>query len=259
MHKVVALLLMILTPSLAMSAGFAKDPIFLSRTPVMEGQSVRIFAIATNNDNAAFAGMMVFYDKQSKIGEVPVSLASGATQTVSIPWLPSGGSHNISAKLVAKDGAVSEEISKTFTIQEKPKPAATSSSQSAAAIDSSKNIQDSIAGVSPQVAGASEPIFKIIDGARGFAADFLDKQIDAAKKKVGTTPKPGVTLGSSDTAFSDVKVENGATGFWYWLYSAYLYILQALRWLVGSAAILYPFIALLFLYSIWRMYRRFRR
>ncbi len=248
-----------LVPSLAFGAGFAKDSIFLSRTPVTEGQSVRIYAVVSNTETTAFTGTLVFYDNKVKLSSSNISLAAGATQTASASWTPTGGSHAISAQLVTDSGTVAEQAANTFTISPKPQTASafsTADPQSAAAIGSSDDIQKNIANVSPQVASATAPVFTIIDGGRNAIADTLDSQIAATQKKVASAPKPGLVAGATT---EDIKVENPTTGFWYWLYSAYLYILQALRWLVGNAGVFYPVLALAFLYFLFRMYRRFRR
>ena len=265
----VAALILALFPTLTFAAGFAKDPIFLSKTPVTEGQNVHVYAVISNTDTAAFVGTLVFYDGSAKIGSTALNLAAGATQTASILWTPAAGSHSINAQLVAKSGTVAEQITQDFTVNAKPQPIAVTAAtptntsaftQSAATIDSSAAIQKDIAGVSPQVADATAPAFNAIDGTRNSIADVLDAQITATKAKVANTPKPGIVAGASTgTSISDAQVANPTTGFWYWLYLIYLYALQGVRWLVGSAATFYPVLAIAFLYLLFRLYRRFRR
>lgn len=263
---IIAFALGVLTPSFALAAGFAKDPIFLSRTPVTEGQPVHVYAVVSNTDSAVFTGTLVFYDNGAKIGSVAITLAAGATQTASILWTPSAGAHPLSAQLVAKDGSVTEQVAQNFTVNAKPKPvtapaaAAASPSQTAATIDSSAAIQKDIAGLSPQVASAAEPVFSVVDGARNSIAGVLDNQIAGTKQKVSAAPKPGIVAGTeTSNTFKDAQVQNPATGFWYWLYTAYLWMLLGVRWLVGNAAIFYPVFAIAFLFFIYKMYRRFRR
>ena len=265
MRKIIVAAALFLLPSLVLAAGFAKDPIFLSKTPVTEGQNVHVYAVISNADAAAFVGTLVFYDNNVKIGSSAINLAAGATQTASILWTPAAGSHPISAQLVAKNGSVAEQVAQTFTVDAKPQPvAATNASafptaQSAATIDSSAAIQKDIAGVSPQVASATAPAFSIVDSARNSIANVLDGQITTAKQKVSSSPKPGLVEGAATGTLADVQLQNPTTGFWYWLYTTYLYVLQALRWLVGNAGVFYPVLAIAFLYLIYKMYRRFRR
>jgi hypothetical protein len=134
------LLALAVYPEATRGAGFAKDPIFLSRSPVTEGQSVRVYAVVSNTDTAAFVGSLVFYDGDSKIGSSDINLAAGATQTASVSWIPNAGAHQLNAKLIAKNGTVSEQVNGTFTIQSKPKPISATPSgntQSATTISSS--------------------------------------------------------------------------------------------------------------------------
>jgi hypothetical protein len=262
--KYAALAAAFLLPSFALAAGFAKDPIFLSRSPVTEGQSVHVYAVLSNTDTTPFSGTAVFYDNDKKIGGATLTLAAGASQTASVLWTPTAGTHTVKAVIINKDNTTGETITESFTIQEKPKPqsAATSSKSNytAATIDSSADLQAHIADFSPVVASTTEPVFSFIDSARTSAADALDSQIASTKSKVGTTPKPGIVAGTSDSStFKDAHIENGATGIWYWVYSAYLWILLALRWLVGNAGVFYPFLAIALLYILWRTYRHFRR
>jgi hypothetical protein len=253
--------LLFLLPSFACAAGFATDPLFLSRTPVTEGQSVHVYAVVSNPDPAAFTGTLVFYDNNVKIGASNVSLAAGATETASVLWAPAAGVHPLEAQLVAKDGTVAGEVSKSFTVAAKQVPAASAgtSSQAAATIDSSAGLQKSISSISPQVASATAPVFTVIDGARNSVANVLDGQITNAKQKISSSPKPGIVAGAATGTIADVQVQNPITGFWYWLYTIYLYALLGIRWLVGNAGVFYPVLAIIFLYFIYKMYRRFRR
>lgn len=259
MKKLIFSGLVFLLPALALAANFATDPLFLSRSPVTEGQSVHIYAVISNPDADAFAGTLVFYDNNARIGDTAVSLAAGATETASIDWAPTAGTHPITAQLVESDGTIAEQVSQSFTVNPKPEPADSGSAQTAATIDSSAPIQQDIANVSPQVASASAPAFSIIDSARNSIADALDGQINSIKQKIAATPNPGLILGTStQSALTDQQLPS-ESGVWYWLYTIYLYLLEALRWLVGNAGVFYPFIAIVFLYFLWRMYRRFRR
>jgi hypothetical protein len=259
-----ALILLALSPAVTFAAGFAKDPIFLSKTPVTEGQSVHLYAVINNTDASAFVGTLVFYDSSTKIGSTALNLAAGATQTASVLWTPAAGNHAINAQLVASGGTIAEQLTQNFAVETKPQPVTTSTtptaSQTAATIDSSAAIQKDIAGISPQVASIAAPAFTAIDGTRNSIANVLDTQIASTKTKVASTPKPGIVEGASTgTSVSDAHIQNPTTGFWYWLYLIYLYALRGLRWLVGSAATFYPVLAITFLYLIYRMYRRFRR
>lgn len=256
MRKIFLGLLLALSPSFAFAAGFAPQSIFLSKSPVVEGDTVRIYAIVSNPSDAKFSGTVALSDAGNDIGAVAVTLAAGATQTASVLWKPLAGSHTISATLKADSGAVEQTKSETFTVDAPPPPPSknTGGTQSAAAVESSAGIQSQLQSVSPQVAGVAAPVFNAIDAARQSIADITDQQLAATKPKVAATPLPGGQVEGAQTG-------PPSTGSWLWsiAYTIYFYILTLVRFLVGSAAVFYPVFAIAFLYMLWRMFRRFRR
>ena len=70
--------ILFLLPHTAGATGFAKQSLFLSKSVVTEGDTVRIHAVVSNDDGrAAFTGTLSFTDGSATIGNVPVSLAGG--------------------------------------------------------------------------------------------------------------------------------------------------------------------------------------
>ncbi len=261
MKKALVALSFLLLPSLTFAAGFAKDSLFLSKSPVTEGETVKIYAVVANSASTAFKGSVVLSDGGQKIASIDVTMDAGATQTTSAVWKPLSGTHTIKAELTSDGGTVVEQESLSVSIAAKPKPASTifADDQSAAVVGSSNDIQKSIANVSPQVASAAEPLFTVIDSARSGIADVLDSQITNTKESLAKTQNPGLVLGTSTKAIADPIVKNPWGSFWFFLYTVYLYILTAFRWLVGNAGVFYPVLAILFLYILWRIFRRIRR
>ena len=178
--------------------------------------------------------------------------------TVPLDVLVSTENTNVVLSSTKKDG--STPVTFTLYLTPKPKPApapvaaSTNSTQAAAAVDSSQNIQNGIAQYSPQAASVAQPLFTLIDSGRASAADALDTQIENTKKALG--PGAGNVLGAEETknAGSDPL---GAV--WFILRTLYLYLLTLLRFVVGSAAVFYPALAIAFLYFIWKLFSRFRR
>lgn len=150
-------------------------------------------------------------------------------------------------------GVQTEELSATFTIAAKPSPAGVASNTS---VGSSADIQQKIADVSPAVAEATAPAFVLLDGGRGSVATFIDQQIADTKQKLSTTE---TTTSGSVAGIQTEKIPDPMSGFWYALYTLYLYLLTLLRFIVGSAAVFYPLLAIIFIYGLWRLYRRMRR
>lgn len=237
-------------PTLVFAASFAKQSIFLSRSTVTEGESVLIHAVVSNDESITFKGSLILRDGDEKIGTVPVTLESGKAIAVSISWEPAAGKRTVHADLLNQSGEVVETMKESFSIAEKPKPVTITSEQSAATIESSKDIQDKIRSVSPGTSDAVAPLFSMIDSVRSSAADVLDDQLTLAKKKLGQV---------EGAHTEDGALPETVGGFWLALWTLYLYVLTILRFLIGNAAFFYPVFALLFFYILYRTFRRFRR
>lgn len=221
----------------------------------MEGETVLIHAVVQNDSAAKFPGVVVLRDGDAQIGSVPVTLAANEVRAVSVSWTPGPGSHKVVAQLLDEGGTAVQSESGTFAVAAKPKPkiaATTSPSNAAAAVESSQGIQEKIDDLSPAAGGVLAPVFKLVDGSRSAVADVLDAQIARVKPKLA--PIPGVVAGTSTIQAPD-------QGSWFSsiFNTVYFYILTVLRYLIGSAAIFYPVLAIAFLYALWRMFKRFRR
>lgn len=241
-------------PRAALAAGFAQQSIFLSKSSVTEGDTVLIHTVVQNDSTAKFSGNLVIKDGDAKVGSVPVALDAGEAQAVSVSWKPTAGSHSIVAELQNASSTVVGSESESFSIAAKPKPKAliTASSSAAAAVESSADIQNKIGDISPAASGALAPVFKLVDGSRTAIADVLDSQI--AKTKPKLAPTPGIVAGAE-------TIKTPAQGSWFSsiFNTVYYYILTILRFIIGSAGVFYPVLALVFLYILWRTFKRFRR
>jgi hypothetical protein len=256
MKRTLSLVSLFLLPVVAFGAGFAKQSIFLSRSAVMEGDTVLIHAVVENDSADKFPGEVVITDGSTKVGTVPTTLAAGEARAVSLSWTPAAGNHTITAELLDSAGTVVESESATFDVAAKPKPAAkiTATTSEAAAVESSQGIQKQIGNLSPTAEGAAAPVFKLVDSGREALAGVLDGQLASVKPKLTPTPLPGLVEGAQT-----VKLPDEQSWFWSILYTVYYYILTVLRFLVGSAAVFYPLLCLAFFYILWRTFKRFRR
>lgn len=234
--------------------GFARESLFLSKSSVIEGETVLLYTSVKNDTASAFSGKVIFSDAAA-IGSVQVVLDAGEARVVSVSWKPSAGSHTVSAQLEDAKGGVVEKESATFTIAQKPKPVATNetSNQSAAAVDSSAGVQQQIANLSPTVAQTVAPAFAVVDSVRASAASALDKGIDWSKQQIAG----GQVLGAQT---QKSPAQSGWQGtLWTILGTLALYILSVLRYVVGSAVLFYPVLLILILFLLWRLIKRFRR
>ncbi len=264
MKKLLFGLTLFLLPVVVFGAGFAKQSLFLSKSSVVEGDTVLIHSSVSNDTTTKFAGTLVLKDSATVIGNVPVALAPGEAGTLSVSWKPSAGSHAGVAQLQAKDGTVVEEESAVFTIAAKPvpveKPSAFKENQPAAIVESSAGIQEGISRLSPAVAQGAQPVFAAIDSARSAAAEALDQGIDYEKGQIAKNNKGQVLGEQTDKASLDTtNTKNWTNTLWNIIDTLVLYILTIFRWFVGNAGIFYPAVALLFLWFLWKLYKRMRR
>lgn len=119
-------------------------------------------------------------------------------------------------------------------------------------VESSANIQQTIADVSPQVAQSARPVFTTLDSWRAKGAEFLDTQIAQTKERL---PAGGV-LGAETTKNASSDPMGSALNIFQTLY---FYLLTVLRYIIASAVLFYPLLAILFLWSLWKLYRRMSR
>ncbi len=249
-------------PIISLAAQFAPSNLFLSAPNVTEGQTVLIHAVVQNNAAEKFPGNLVIRDADAQVGSVPVTLAPNEVRVVSVSWTPGPGSHHITAALLDQGGTAVQSESETFEVAAKPKPPASpmasqgkqtsTTSQTAAAVESSADIQAKIDGISPAAGGILAPVFKLVDGSRSAIADVLDAQI--AKTKPKLAPIPGVVAGTST-----IKAPDQGSWFSSIFNTIYFYILTVLRYVLGSVAVFYPLVAVIFFYILWRTFKRFRR
>lgn len=256
--------LLLLAPSFAFAATFAQSPIFLSSTPAVEGEKVRVYVVVSNDTDVSFTGTVSITADGAKLGSPAVTLAAGAAQTVSVSWTPTAGDHTVVGQLVANDGTAGQQISQKFTVEKLPEPETTSPQQSktVGGVETSANIQNSIGAVSPAAEKYTAPVFKVIDSGRVFAAEELAKAIDWSKQQISTSSKkvsPFVSAPSSSSTADTQKGTGLAGGAWNIFATVVLYVLSVLLYLVSHAGFFYPILAVAFFYILWRLWKRYRR
>ena len=259
MKKALLGLMLLLSPAAAYAAGFATQSIFLSQSPVTEGDTVRVHATVSNDATSTFSGTVVLQDGTETIGSVAVTLAAGTAQTVSTSWSPLAGSHTLTAQLETPSGTVIQQTSANFNVAAKPQPAAAASSAgspTSGSVQSSAQIQQTIGTYSPQAASLSAPVFNTIDDFRSNAAGLINTQLATTKSHLASTPQPLPSIGS---VTSSPSIPATASGVWFILYTLYFYILTIASFLITNVAVFYPFIVIVFFYILWRIFRRVRR
>jgi len=264
-YAIVGLLLFV-SPFTVFGAGFSRESLFLSKEPVVDGEEVAVHATVANKTVGSFNGTLKVYEGEKLVGSTAVSLEEGDATTASVSWEPSAGQHTLVAKLYDKAGTLTEQTSADFTVA--PKPVAQSSSDSdssssfggSGSVTSSQGIQNSIARVSPALASTTAPVFSGIDAARTSSIRAIDQGLGWSKDQIAKSSAGGKVLGAEAKEPSkDAKDNNILSTLWLVLATIVLYILTVLRFLLSSAGIFYPFLLVVFLFVLWRMYRRYKR
>jgi hypothetical protein len=246
-------------------AGFVKDPVWLSHAPVFADEAVLIHAGIINSTGEPLTGTLAFRDNGTTIGTLPVSLQAGEAHVYSLSWKPRAGAHDLAVELAnpsQADAKRTEIIS--VTVKEKASSNATASAASAAGssflsnttFSDSSDIQRSIESVSPAVAEVVAPAFTAIDAIRKRGSDFLSEQAADAKGKVEGISTQKAELAAQDT--DEAKKEDRWLTAWQIFRTFLLYIFSALNLFLSHAGIFYPVFAFLFLFLMWKGYRRFR-
>ena len=189
-----------------------------------------------------------------------MTLAAGGASDVSVTWDPTAGTHTVVADLTDSSGTIVEENSQSFTIAPPPTPAVTTSdtsNQNSGSVQPSTQIQQSIGNISPVAAQYSAPIFQAIDSGRVVAAQQLNNAIDWSKSQVGA-PVQSPTTNFIHTPDAATQNKTAST-VWTIFATAILYVLTVFLYIVGNAGVFYPILALVFLYILWKLWRRYRR
>ena len=108
-------------------------------------------------------------------------------------------------------------------------------------------------------------MFGVIDAGRTSAAGALDAGINWSKKqlaqnvgKKATSSKSNKTAGAATTT-PDTSTASIFATLWTVVATVSLFVLSALRYLVGNAGMFYPFLLIVFFYILWRIFRGIRR
>jgi hypothetical protein len=235
-------------PLVAGAAGFSSSALFLSKSPVVEGETILIHAVVQNESAEPFSGELAFETGTTTIGTVPVTLEAGEARTVSISWSPAAGTHTVVALLESTSGEVAADERASFTVAKKPEPKPAGSSSAAAErtdVETSSTIQSAIENTSPTAAKYSAPVLTSLDSLREKGTYVLDGQIAQTRDRL----ESGEVLGESDEKTWGQTASTIAQ-------TLYLYVLTLMRAILANVALFYPLFAIAFLYALWRLYRR---
>lgn len=90
-------------PSFAVASqvpgGFPSGSVWVSKTTVVAGESIRIFVPVYDASDGKITGDVVFLVDNAAIGSTRFTLNAGETKIISFPWNTTEGTHTISAEI----------------------------------------------------------------------------------------------------------------------------------------------------------------
>ncbi|MCR4325922.1 MAG: hypothetical protein NUV59_03950 [Patescibacteria group bacterium] len=198
--------LLLLAPILAFAAGvpagFAPGGVWLSKTSLTAGDTVRIYTVVYDSTDSPIGGSVSFLVDGDTIATQSFELGAGETKIKSAEWKASAGTHEISASLsdvIDKDTGEALPLEKTtagsvsITVIEPPPPPVV-----AQVVASASEI---VKASAPAVIQASGKAFDSLEYFRESAVRVLESQLAAS----------GAASGVSSPATSDSQVLGTST------------------------------------------------
>lgn len=244
------------------TTGFADGSVWISKTPIVEGEVVQIHAALTNGSDKKLTGSVVFKDAGTTLGTVPFSLEAGDARIVTFSWKATPGAHAINASISnASDAAASDSQTVSVSVAAKPVPEsakkATATSAAAVAFSNADDIESAIGTFSPKAQELSSPAFQTIDSWRKSGAEFLGAQSEKQQAKIEQLNAKQEDLRKNDTP--EAKSERRTTTIYQVIATVLLYLYGVLLFVVSKAGVFYPLFAALILYFLFKGYQRVRR
>jgi len=265
MRRILFAIFLCLTPSLSLvsadslSAGFAPNSVWLSRTNALAGDSINIFSVLYNSSDSSIIGDLVFTVDGISVGTKSFTVGSGETQIESLPWTARVGKHTISAKIekvldsntkntVNVLNQTTGSVTVNFENPPPPPPPTPPSETTKVLSGIVSTIQNAISASAPIIADTAKTVYNTTESMRTQAKSALNKQIENNAK---TTKSPD----SASGPVSKTQVDKG------WVPSAEKYLAGVMFAVVSSKTLFYGvlLLSLIFLFLILRMIWRERR
>ncbi|MDO8522452.1 MAG: hypothetical protein Q7S08_04170 [bacterium] len=242
-------------------AGFAQGSIWISRSHVVEGDAVNIFAVLYNSSDNSISGDVVFAVDDVSIATKNFTLGAGETQILSAPWIAKAGSHTTSARIekatgVSENPAALNQTTGTISVSVEDPPPPSPAVQVLNTVTSA--IQTGVASTAPAVLSAVHSIYNATEAIRMQAKTALLKQLAG---NAGGAGVPQLRPDVADTASASGATTAGANAGTSPVSGALRYMAAAGLAIVSSKTLFYISLALilLLLIQILRVSLRERR
>lgn len=246
-----------ITALAAISAGFPASALWLSESSIAAGDSVTISTALYNSSTTTVRGTVDFLVDDNTVASKNFSLEPGKSTIESGAWMATGGSHTVAAQIsdASSDLSGTTELADTETSHlELDVAAPPAGPQQQLSLNSlPAPVQSFLASSSPSVAAAANRAIQLSEAVRQDAANYLQKQLDAASS---SAPKGEVLGISTYRAPASTNTTNAGQSWWQQAYYIFLSILLAIT---KSVALFYPIVALIILFILYLAARTLRR
>lgn len=192
-----------------LSAGFAPNSIWASRTRITAGESVTLYTVLYNSSDAPLVGDAVFMVDGKPVGAKRFSVKAGETTTASVPWSAVLGKHSLSARIekpahadTKQDAAILNKTTDTITIEvaEPPPPPPplppSPAAQAASAVGSA--LVNGFSTAAPVVGSAAQKAYAATEALRKKTAAAIEKQLAKNQQQTAASSQQKQTTGNGN-------------------------------------------------------------
>lgn len=251
------------TLAIASQVGFPSQPIWVSSSSAVEGETVAVSAIVANDTAFSLLGTLVFIANDARIGALEFELPSGKSQIHTIEWQPKKGEYQVAARIEDTHATLSQKETPSLGVVVKEPPAMPSEIERAITqvVQTGSAIASSSAPIIIQVA---QTLFDQTESLRNSGIKRLENYLapQASSPYLGGD----LSIGIGEIAGTSTRNTSNTTGFdtppqkdreilsniAQTAASGALFALQ-------NAALFYPILAIATLGTIYFLARRIRR
>jgi hypothetical protein len=261
------------------TSGIIPGQIWYSKSPILEGDTVKIYTAVWNNTTSSLSAKIEFYDKNVILGSKDIVVPASQLKEVSVSWKVTSGDHSISAKMISGSTTVSGKSESVFTVNNEtttdqkfvPVVIKTANGETATSGDIVKSQIDKAATSLDNIVPESitTPVSKNVGIVDNFRVDTLknildsknetQSKIDELNKTTNVSNKTATTSNKTNQKISTTDTKVGiqdATE----KPIAYikLFFLGILSFIFGSKLVFYFLIVLILFFIIRGIYRKIR-
>lgn len=230
--------------------GFIPGPIWYSKTPLVDGEEVKIHTALFNGSDKELITKVEFYDKKTLLGSRDVVVPASMIKDVSISWKVTPGDHSIYARILSSGVSSNETPKDNRSVSVSIKKVDGVPASSADVVKSEvEKAKEEISSVVPQ--SLNESISKNMENLDSFReTTYLKIENEKIKTKeeidtigkVEKAPEDKKLLDATDRPIAYIK----------------LFLLSAIGFLFSNKIVFYIACALVLFFFLRYLYRKIR-